>query len=337
LAAALVATMAAWSTGTPASAGTLLTTSTKLTAAIAEDGQQVTATVTVKNGLTDDGLGITPQGTVRFSDDQGDDLGTLTLPDCLLKVCTASYVIPIDRFANGIENGISQLRATYSGDLLGKPSTGVHPLSIQKCRGEDGCFGGVSAGGAEMTVNSDSDEGYILANFGGSGLPCGVNGGGPVGHVVGVDLNGNKEIYYMLSGAGAQAYHTMFVNGDFGEDDPDWFCYVSPESFAAYSQDGLSTDFPASNDSFNYLGPAPQIGSGPYNNYYVGLLAFCGQTYSLNDSSYTVGPPCLDSYGLYQSESASDWNLYVYLETPPGDPYLGGLKLPALPKLPSLS
>lgn len=338
LAAATITTMAGWSVGTPASAGGVMASTTILTSAISEDGQQVTLTVTVRDGNNKNGLGITPQGTVTFSDDVGDHLGGVTLPSCLLKPCVATHVVPI----GNISAGVGHLRATYSGDPLLKPSTGVDPFSLAACDAEDGCFGAVSYPGADMEVESDSDSGYVVSNFDAVGLPCGVVGGGPVGHVVGVGLNGEKEIYYMLTGAGAQAYHTMFSNGHFSNgDNTAWFCYVSPDPFEAYSPDGYHTDFPEGDESYATFGDAPQIVGGPYNGDYVGLLGWCPTDSPPIDSDsahsnaeLTTDGPCLNSFAVYQnSDAGNEWELSVNLTTPPGDPFLGGKKLLAPKKV----
>lgn len=341
-AAAMLATLVGWSTSSPASAAGLLASTTALTASITNDGQYVNATITVRIGNNKNGLGITPSGTVTFGDNVGDNLGSVAVPSCLLKPCTATYAIPTSRFSDDVE----RLRATYSGDLLLKTSSAVVPLSLQICDG-DGCWGDVAAGNAEMQVQSpDSDQGYIISNFGGAGLPCGVTGGGPVGHVVGVNLNGDKEIYYMLTGPGAKAYADMLYNGQFDDEfPPNWFCYVSQDPFQAWSTDGYHTDFPPNWDSYGFWGDAPQIVGGAYDGYYVGLLGQCPSEIVLggggdspgydtvqphNEGDGITGPdgPCIEDYSLYQnSDHGNQWELSVDLVTPPGDPFLGGLKL----------
>ena len=315
IAAVVVATCATTLSGAitgPASAAGLTASTTLLSARISDDAQRVTATVTVRMGTNTNGFGITPTGTVHFSDNLGDNLGSVAVPSCLLKPCTTSYVIPTDRFSSGV----TRLTATYSGDTILKPSAAGVALGLSRCDGT--CEADVFAGNADMEVESDSDTGYIVANFGGAGLPCGVNGGGPIGHVTSYNLGADKEIYYMLVGPGAAAYANLALDGQ------EWFCYASPVEFDAWSQDGVSTDFPPNGSSFGTFGPAPQMGGPNYNGLYVGLLGDCEE----GDNG-----PCIESYSLYQnSDHGNQWELSVDLVTPPGDPYLGGLKL-AAPKI----
>lgn len=331
MAVATITTMAAWSVGTPASAGGLIKPTLGIYAPISEDGQTILATVNVRAGSIKNGLGVTPTGSVHFSDNVGDDLGTAALPSCLLKPCVASLSIPV----SSLSDGVTQLLATYSGDTLLKPGTIGEPLSFVHCDPDDGCFGEATEPGADLEVTSTSSTGYVVANFDADGLPCGVDGGGPVAHIVGHGLNADKSVYYTLNGAGAQAYETMLTNGQFSDGDHTaWVCYVSKDPFAAYSPDGYHTDFPESDASFNNLGPAPQIVGGVYDGYYVGLLAWCGASYNIGDSNFTVDAPCVSEFDLYQnSDSGNSWNLLVNLCTPPGDPLLAGKKLLAPAKL----
>jgi hypothetical protein len=85
------------------------------------------------------------------------------------------------------------------------------------------------------------------------------------------------------------------------------------------------------------------MGGPNYNGYYVGLLAYCNVLENGYADEYTtfegIGPtdgPCLESYGVYQnSDNHNQWELYVFVRAPKNDPFLGGLKLPAI-KLPGL-
>jgi hypothetical protein len=324
LATATVASLVGGALGSPASAAGLLASKTVMSATISEDASQVSLYAAVQIGNIKNGLGLTPTGSIHFTDDAGDDLGGGALPSCLLKPCSVSRVISTDL----LSDHISQIYAVYSGDTLLKSSRAGAAVGFDRCGDEDVCDAYADGGNAILDAHSESDSGVILDSLGGPGLPCGVDNGGPVGNVSSYGLTASKEIYYMLEGAGAQAYDAMFNNGQFSDEvTPWWFCYVAPYPFQAYSVDGYSTTFPASDESFDYYGDAPQLNSGPYSGQYVGLLPSC---------SHSDGElPCIENYWLGQDEGSGVWDLSVYLEVPPGDPHFGGLKLPAI-KLPSL-
>ncbi|HVS67877.1 MAG TPA: hypothetical protein VHE56_04960 [Mycobacteriales bacterium] len=317
-------------TTTGASAATSLNLSastTTLTATLSNDGFTFTVTAQVQLGTQKNGFGITPSGTVAITDNLGDHIGTLTVPSCFNTPCVMTHTYGVDVLGNGV----TKLIAKYSGDLILKPSQGTTPFGFDRCDGE--CEARAATATADVDAHSDSTDGYIVDDLGGPGLPCGVPGAGPVAHVQGYQLTADKSISYMLEGDPAHTYYNWVHHQPGIEGTMYWFCYVSPDPFTAYSQDGVSTVFPHSADSFGFLGPAPQITTGgPYDGDYVGLLAFCDSEVFVGDSYYTVGAPCLDDFSSYFNPDSGGYDFYVDIDAPPGDPYLGGLKL-ATPKI----
>jgi hypothetical protein len=312
---AVVAGVAGATSGS-AAATSVLNTVTYLHGEISGgDALVLHAQVTYANRVN--GLGITPSGSIHFSDDAGDDLGTVTLPQCVNTLCVASTTVSID----ALSDGVGQLTADYSGDLLLKPSQGT--MGFSPC--VNGCYADSQSGAAYTSVSSDSSTGAVDAGFGGQGLPCGVNNGGPTGNVDAYNLDANKQISYQLQGAGAQAYHTLIAKTSHNE----WFCYVSPDPFKGYYPNGTAGSFPESDAAYANFGWVPQIQGGAYDGQYVGLLGHC--------YPYSVLPPCISSWWNAQGEgSGSPWYLDVMIDTPPNDPHFGGLKV-AAPKIGSSS
>ncbi|HVV75296.1 MAG TPA: Ig-like domain-containing protein [Mycobacteriales bacterium] len=297
----------------------LLPSLTWADATIAPDAQTVLLTATVKVGApVNENVGVTPSGTVTFTDDAGDGLAVVTLPTCLLKDCTVSATV----LASAFSRNVGQIRASYSGDLLLKPSEAVLPFGFDRCGAGENCDAQTSEPDASLEVYSDSDQGYVMDKIGGAGLPCGVDNGGPVGQVNAYNLDDNKYLTYSIDGDGAEAEHNQVMGASYR----DWFCYVAPVQFDAYSQDGTSTDFPDNDSSFGSFGPAPQIGSGPYTDDYVGLLADCSDT---DDQA-----PCIETSSLgREDDGIGPWYFTVTVKLSAGDPWVGGQSLPALPKL----
>lgn len=299
----------------------LLDSNTVFTAKLAEDGTSVTLTATVGIGTTKDGsnnLGpITPSGSVSFSDNLHDNLGSATLPSCLLTRCTVTVTVPTSH----IQSGTTKLTASYPGDLLLKKSAATVPFSLDSCslpREDDSpCTTFSSSGTTTVQVDTYAPSGYIEAELGGSGLPCSLGGGAKVATVNAVGVSYDKEVTYSLLGAAADAYQNL--NQDFfGEFDATWFCYAAPHNFTAYTNAG-STVFPHNQNSYNRLGDAAHLTSGPYAGDYVGLLPSCDQLEPSSDG------PCIEGYDFYYGnpEFPPD-QLFVTVLTPPGDPHFGG-------------
>jgi hypothetical protein len=298
----------------------LLASSTALSGTLADNGSSISLTVTVaipniSTLVPNLGLGVrlTPDGTVGFSDNQGDNLGAVTLPPCLLTACTATHTVPVA----GLSDGVTRITASYSGDVALKPSGAALAVGLSSCSGDSDCDVVIAQGSTELEVSGDdTDEGnaYVVATLGGPALPCSL-GVAPVANFDGFNLNDRKFISYSVSGAAADAYNNASDNGDAGYDD--YFCWVSPDPFTAFHPT-LAT-FQRNGADFTQFGDAPEITSGPYAGDFVGVLATCSELDSSDPS------PCIDDYEYDAANvDTPTSSLFVDVNAPAGDPHAGG-------------
>jgi large repetitive protein len=306
-----------------ASAAGLLPSTTTLAASPTSATQPanitLTATVSVL-GLP--GLGLTPSGTVSFSD--GGSIGTGTISGCLLTTCTTSLTTS----SSNLPVGTSTVTATFAGDLLAASSSGTASLTViapapkgtpdnpfvTTCPGGDCNTGTLSdaAGDTSADVDTSSQSGVTIdSSFGGAALPCGIPGAGQVTTVNESANGGVKTITVTVTGAAAAAFGSWVNN----EGDTEWVCYDANTDFSGFfSPDGT---YPDNHQGFTESGLVPQVTSGPYAGTYAGLLATCG-------SSFAPTPPCYQNWSRSVNGSGTTTSVTYQVVSPAGDPHLGG-------------
>jgi hypothetical protein len=279
---------------------------TALSGTLSESGSTLSLSVNVRINDIPIGLGLTPTGTVTFTDDVGDNLGSAALPTCLLTACNVTKTVA----TAAISSGATKVTATYGGDLILSASSASIHISVTQCDA-DSCSADVENSSTEVDASSDADSGTIEAMLGGPDLPCSL-GAGSVGTVNGVGLtpDDGKDVFYSLSGAAANTY--VNLDSEF-DGDGYWICWVSPNPFMGFSDNG-STTFPQDEDSYSDYGAAPKLTSGSYAGDYVALLAQCGE----GDPA-----PCWNTYNDGISSDIGPY-LYVDISAPASDPHFGG-------------
>lgn len=300
-------------TTTAASAATslnLVASTTTLSGQLSEDGSTLTLTASVSLGGKPGNLNlgnIVPGGSVSFSDDRGDNLGSAAIPSCLLKACVVVHAVPV----SAISDGTTRVTASYPGDLVLKPSSASIAFGKSDCTGDAECDFVIQSGTTTLEVNSedaDTDEpAWVDGSLGGPTLPCSL-GVAQVANFSGVNLDSQKGVTYTVTGAAADAYSSA------GGDGAVYFCWVSPNAFYGYNPG--STSFAGDTSDFSDFSEL-QISGGTYNGEYVGLLPTCDDSNYLD--SDTSGP-CITDYE-YNGDAHS---MSISVLAPAGDPHAGG-------------
>jgi len=272
----LISTLAAAALGIGPAVGSavakgLLPTMTVVTSSgITASGATLTATVGT-------GLLLTPTGTVTFTDESnGVKLGTVPLTGpCLLSLgsCTATVNIP----SSSLAGGVNTIWASYNGDLVSKPSSGIGYQTL--CGQYSYCeaYGSSADGTAALDVQSqgsDNPDGESIAiGFTTTPLSCSTPNTGDVAVWAISDPTAPDYVVmdtYGTSGQNAQNAHPINSDGEGGH-----VCYDSPTPFITASG-----------------APATKQPDGTYE----GVLAAC-----VDGDGGVENPPCYDG-GSFNSD-----------------------------------
>jgi len=270
--------------GSAAASGLIPTTTTVAASTdIIDWSGSATLTATVKFGLL-----ITPTGRVTFTDESNGNavLGTARLSSpCFLslKQCTAQLVVSGSQLGAG-ENVI---QASYSGDLLSKPSSGIGYLftpensgddvqcsQYQFCDASDTSPDGTAALDVQAGGSSNPGGETVMLAFGTEELSCSTPSTGDIG-VFDVSDPTVSDFVVMdtfgTAGANAQAAHPIQEDGSGGH-----VCFASPTTFITASG-----------------APAIQQPDGSFQ----GVLAAC-----VSSDSGVTNPPCYDGGSFTPNE-----------------------------------
>lgn len=266
----------------PASAaGTaLLASTTTISAVMAADGSGLALTSTVAQSGTSSGLGLPPSGTVTFTDDANDKLGSVAVPGCLLKVCTVQRTVKTSQFANKV----TKITATYSGDSLLKPSAVTTTMLWQRCLVAAGCYGVLTNATTGVAVSLPVND-NALVTLGGAQLPCSA----PGGSVVNIATSGTgKGITMQLqhAGAAAAAYVALDTKTKVAQSHTNYRCDVSTVAYQGFSPAAAYTK--TTSDFANY-GTTPKLTTGAYAGQYAGLIPDCSYWFA---HSLAFAPVC---------------------------------------------
>ena len=292
-------------------------------------GDSVTFTVTVALQGLNVGLGVSPTGTVAFtnSTDAGATaLGSVALGSCFLKTCTATFT------SSAFTRGNNAVTATYSGDLVAKSSNAVSFLSATQTATaatpySKTCSAGVSCTTGDVsstddvttvdvTANPSAGPNTVTAYLDPTPLPCVTPNAGITAVFSETAPDATKDVRYYVDGpeggagdigffgtpAAAAAWHADHSTPV----RPAHVCYASATQFNGYAPSAGAGGWTNTSSDYTYFGPvAFDSGAGAY----VGLLPNC--------SAVSNVAPCVVSEYLQIND---DDELQIHIITPPGDP-----------------
>ncbi len=267
LAAIGVGTAALVHAALPANAtGGLRPTTTTATAAMTPDGAGVTLSATVtlpSDAAASDG---TPIGTLTFTDERSDVLGSVKVTTCTGRTCTAQDTIPVSAFAAMTDFVV----ANYSGNgRLGSSSDSV-PVLYDHCTTGNACTSGEITDADTWVVATVPVGDSALVTLGGPALPCSIG----AGDVINLATSGTfKSVQLSVVEAG-RAYPPVDKSTADGPRGHSLYrCAASNLPFHGFSSGRAGYTHTASD--FARYGIAPFAASGAYAGEHVGLLADC--------------------------------------------------------------
>ncbi|HWC33889.1 MAG TPA: hypothetical protein VG650_03575 [Mycobacteriales bacterium] len=286
LAAAIVTAVTGVTVGVaaaPAGAASLslFASKTTMSSAMAADGASLTLTVTVANATIPVGLGVSPSGTVTFTDNAQDNLGTVSVPSCLLTACTLQHTVSVTQLASNV----TKLTATYSGDVLLSSSSASNAVLYERCAAAGGCFGTLTNGTTSVALGLPVND-AALVTLGGAALPCSAG----AGSVVNVAASGTgKALTVALShsGTAATTYETLDAATAVSGAHTKYRCDASTNAYQGFSSG--TTTFTKSSTDFAQYGAVPQLAAGSYAGLHAGLIPDCAYWFA---HSPTVPPVC---------------------------------------------
>jgi hypothetical protein len=299
-AAGLVAA-AALAASAPANAAVLPTkTVVSFSAATISPTQSATATAVVGRL----GLGITPSGTVTFTDStNGTPLGQATLTRCIVLIssCTASVTVP----GSVLATDDNVIVASYSGDSLSKASSGSGDLfggTTTDCAANTFCeaFAGSTDGSSslDVTVAGTDTPQSITIGFGDSPLSCSTPGTGDTAGYQLSNPNVPKTLDFTSYGDAADAAQAAHPISSLSDDAAHaYVCFGAPKSFT--TKNGLQSK---KQDTGEFQGVLP-------------ACKFVGE------NSTATNPPCIASALFIPGNDGPD-EYDTVVQVPAGDPHI---------------
>jgi hypothetical protein len=266
--------------GSAAASGLIPTKTVVTSSAVTGSGATLSATVGT-------GLLLTPTGTVSFTDQSNNTpLGTARLSGpCLFSIGSCEATVHIS--AASLSSGVNTIQASYSGDLLSKPSVGIGYLTL--CGQGSYCeaYGTSADGTAALDVRagpSQNPDGESVAiGFTTTPLSCSTPNTGDIG-VWTVSDPTVPELVVMdtfgTAGQNAQNANPITESSD------GHFCLAQPTPFTTASG-----------------APAIEV-----DGMFEGALPVC------NDGETNL--PCIDGASFTSGEGGPDYEIDVALVAP---------------------
>lgn len=246
----------------------VFTSKTTLATVMSADGASLTMTATVANTSLPNGPGISPSGTVTFTDSAGDRLGALTAPNCGMTACAVKRTVTVSQLADNV----SSLTASYSGDSTLGAGSASTPIAFRRCAAKAGCFNALTSGVTSIGVGTPVGD-TALVTVGGTKLPCSVGAGAVVNAAVSGPGTKTIGIQIQHSGTAATTYMALDAKTKVAQAHTNYRCDVSTNPYQGFSAG--STTFTKSLSDFTHYGTVPQLAAGAYKGQYVGLLPDC--------------------------------------------------------------
>lgn len=273
-----------------ASAALLGSSTTALNLAIAPDGTGVVMTATVTPSLGG--------GTVTFTDEHKDALGTAELPSCLLSACTVSDVVP----TSALSRNVGIIVAIYSGNGYVGASYGLATLLYVRCpKAAHYSCRSIKIKSTKTVARLLVPPGdSALLTLGGPPTPCSI-GSGPVVNVATTGKASHRgkgvQVGIVEHGSRYQQLDESIFDRPAGH--LFYRCNASSRPFPGFTP-ATGADYTRSDADFARLGATPIATTGTYSGEHVGLLADC---------LYLVRrPPSGGACGLLGSASRSTFS-----------------------------